>query len=143
MTAWRSGIKRDKYDALFSELVRMRTNWICECCKRSFAHNKGALHCSHIFGRRKQSVRLHPDNAMAHCISCHQKLGENPIEFANAVQGLVGRVKYERLTILANTPTKFTKFDKEIIHKHYLAERKRIQALRDAGELGRLEFSLP
>ena len=141
--AWGGAIKRDKYDALFSFLVRERANWKCEYCLRDFRHDPHSLHCSHVFGRRKQSVRCHPDNAMAHCIGCHRILGENPVEFARFVMETLGEQRYERLKVLANKPTKFTKADKELIHKHYLAEKAGMVKMREEGFQGRIEFSLP
>jgi hypothetical protein len=90
-----------------------------------------------------KSVRLHPWNAFAHCRDCHGWLGEHPVEFAEWAREALGQSRYDRLRLMANKPTKFTKADKEHIHKHYLGERKRILALRAAGEFWRLEFCLP
>jgi hypothetical protein len=50
---------------------------------------------------------------------------------------------FERINLLANKPTKFSLFDKEIMHKHYLKEKKRMLSLRADGETGRIEFNLP
>ena len=54
--SWGKGIRRDKYDELFSYLVRERADFTCEYCNRSFRHDPHGLHCSHLFGRRAQSV---------------------------------------------------------------------------------------
>lgn len=151
MTNYRGGIKRTKYDALFSELIRERANWRCEYgqnshCNyghRDFRGDSHTLHCSHLFGRRSQGVRVHPDNAFSHCLSCHQYLGENPALFAEWATEQLGSQKYDRLRLLANKPTKFSTFDKELVHKHYLKESKRMASLRSDGEIGRLEFYLP
>jgi hypothetical protein len=145
MSHWRGGgIRRDKYDALFSELVRMRANWTCERCGVHYGEEaKGELDCSHVYGRRNKSVRVHPDNALCACRNCHQHLGENPIDHAELVKKIIGRERYERLTLLANKPTKFTTFDREVIHTHYLDEKKRMRALRRNGVRTRIEFTLP
>jgi len=137
------GIKRDKYDILFSYLVRERSNWICEYCHRDFNHNHGGLHCSHFYGRSGVGTRWHPWNAFSHCFTCHQKLGDNPPLFAEWVEKQLGSEKFARLRIMGGKPTKMSKFDKEIIHTHYLKEKKRILKLRDEGSIGRLEFLLP
>ena len=153
MSHW-GGIKRDKYDKLFSKLVRERANWKCEYAGRQYcsfgqrdfsldSDSMKVLHNSHLFGRRSTGTRLHPDNGFSHCHQCHQYLGEHPAYFARWAEEKLGKEKYERLLLLANKPTKMSKFDKEIIHKHYLAEMKRIKALRMDGETGRLEFYLP
>jgi len=139
---WRGGsIKRDKYDTLFSFLVRERTDWRCEYCGRGFRHDIGALHCSHLFGRAKQSVRVHPWNAFAHCAGCHERLSQHPVEFAEWARNKLGQQRYDALRVMANRPTKFTKEDKERIHSHYLAEKRRLLAARANGQVGRLEFS--
>ncbi len=136
-----NGIKRDKYDLLFSWLVRERADWNCEYCNRNFRHDPHGLHCSHLFGRRAQSVRLHPQNAFAHCMGRHRELGENPVDFAEWAKGQLGEQRYNVVWIQANKPTKFTAYDREIMHKHYLSERRRLLAMRKQGVTGRLEFT--
>lgn len=144
MAHWSGGgIKRDKTDALFSDLVRERADWKCERCRKDFRHNPGELHCSHIFGRRKKSVRVNPENALALCAYDHQDLGENPPEHTELVISIIGRARYDRLRLWANKPTKFTAYDKEIIHQHLLGERQRMLQLRKDGVRGRIEFTLP
>ena len=141
--SWRGGgITRDKYDDLFSDLVRERADWFCENCRRNFRHDPRGLHCSHLFGRAKQSVRLHPDNAFAHCQDCHEHLGQHPVEFAEFARAKLGQRRYDRLRLMANKPTKFTHYERELRHKHYLGERKRLKALRLAGVIGRIEFTM-
>jgi len=143
MTNFRGGIKRDKTDALFSELVRERANWVCEYSGEDFSHNHHGLHCSHLFGRRAKGTRWHPLNAFAHSQNSHRHLEENPAVFAEWARKKLGEANYDRVRILFHKPTKFSAFDKEIIHKHYLSERKRMRKLRAEGEMGRIEFCLP
>lgn len=140
--SWRGGIKRTKYDILFSFLVRERADWLCEYCQKDFIAHHHGLHCSHIFGRSNQSIRTHPDNAMAMCSYCHEHLDKNPLLFADFVQSKYSEHKYARLVMRASTKTKYTKWDKEIIHKHYLKEKKRILALRKQGHRGRIDFTM-
>jgi len=85
------GIKRDKFDDVFSRFIRTRAKWTCEHCKKNFENNRGGLHCSHMFGRRNITVRYHPDNAFAHCVYCHKYLGENPIEFSKWAENKLGK----------------------------------------------------
>lgn len=142
MSNWRGGIKRDKTDVIFSYLVRERANFCCEYCQMDYREESGKLHASHIFGRRAKGTRWHPDNALAHCHKCHAKLGENPPLFVEHVLGAIGRPKYDGLTILANKPTKFSKFDIAVIHTHFLAEKKRMLAIRAEGSNERIEFTM-
>ena len=37
-------LKRDKYDTIFSELVRERANWCCESCGRVITDAATQLH---------------------------------------------------------------------------------------------------
>lgn len=138
---YHGGIKRDKTDIVFSFLVRERADWRCEYCRRCYRHDPAALHCSHIFGRRNKGIRWHPNGAFAHCNYDHQFLGENPVIFTEWAAKQLGREVFERLKVLVGAPTKFTTFDKELIHKHYLSEKKRLLALRAAGARGRIEFT--
>lgn len=143
MGNWRGGIKRDKTDIIFSHLIRERANWICEYCLVDFSHNHGALHCSHVYGRRMKGLRWHPLNAFAHCLGCHEKLEQNPLLFASWVRTKLSELEYRKLELMGGKATKITAFEKELIHKHYLKEKKRIHALRMKGGNGRLEFTLP
>ena len=68
---------------------------------------------------------------------------EAPITMAERAKAWLGEARYDRLIILANKPTKFSKDDKEHIHKHYLKEKKRLRACRADGQWGRIEFTLP
>ncbi len=138
--SWRGGIKRDKYDALFSDLIRERADWTCERCDANWRHNPALLHASHLYGRRKQSTRFDPDNVFAHCYRCHAFLGEHPIEFAEWARGKLGAQRYDRLRIVAAKPAKYTKAEKEIRHAHYLEQRKIMKLKRAEGHTGRLEF---
>lgn len=140
---YHGGIKRDKTDVVFSFLVRERADWRCEYCWKDLRLDPHGLHCSHLFGRRHQGVRHNPRNAFAHCNFHHQRLGEDPVTFTDWAIRKLGQAAYETLRLLAGKPTKFSKFDREVIHKHYLKEKKRLLALRQAGTRGRIEFTLP
>lgn len=142
MGSWRGGIKRDKYDELFSYLVRERVNWICERCRRSYQNDRAALHCSHLYGRRIQAIRLHPWNAFAHCFGCHEYLGQHPVEFAEWAREQLGQQRYDALRVMANKPTKLPPNFKQLVHRHYLNEKRRMQRLRADGVVGRIEFDM-
>ena len=136
-------IKRDKTDILFSELIRERADWHCEYCKKSFQHDHHSLHCSHLFGRRAKSVRWHPQNASAHCQNCHKHLGENPVIHSEWSREKLGNMAYDTLRVISNKPMKWKSWEKEFLHKHFLSERKRMKKLRESGEVGYMEFTLP
>ncbi|MGI9489068.1 MAG: hypothetical protein ACR2RF_24925 [Geminicoccaceae bacterium] len=140
--------RRDKLDDIFSKLVRERANWTCEAqlpkCMGYFPEGPGRrmLHCSHFFSRRKQSTRFDPENAAAHCFSCHKKLEENPLDFAEWVKAHLGNGTAEKLRIRSATIVKRNKADKEDLYQDMKAAWDDLQARRRAGETGRLEFEL-
>lgn len=134
-------IKRTKHDDVFSKLVRERAGWTCEACDKY--HPEGqrqSLHCSHIFSRRHKATRWHPDNAVAHCFSCHQRLGENPVEFTQWAEEKLGRERLERLQQRARQVVKMTKHDLEDLYQHMRAQYGQMLEQRKAGEVGRIEF---
>ncbi len=133
-------MKRIKQDDVFSKLVRLRTNYICEACGRHFPDGVG-LECSHLFSRRHFSTRWHPLNAAAHCSSCHRQLGENPYRFGEWIRKHLGEDEAERLNGMRQVIASFRTRQKEAIHRHLKAELKRREALRAEGETGRIEFT--
>lgn len=136
------GVKRDKHDIIFSDLVRMRVNWSCEVCGKFFPEGtRQGLHCSHLFGRRYRGTRWCPDNAFSMCFRCHQTLGENPVDFHIWARQRLGDGLIDILREKSQRVTKLKKNDLEAMHKHYKDEFKRIEILRKLGETGRLEFA--
>ena len=137
-------IRRDKRDTVFSSLVRGRTNWTCEVCKRYFPEgNRQGLHCSHHYSRRHKGLRYHPQNASAHCYACHQRLGENPLEFAAWINAKIGTESAENLRIMATRISKYSKPELEDIYQNMQAELVRMESLRADGDTRRIEFESP
>jgi hypothetical protein len=136
-------MRRWPSDEAFSKCVRERADLSCERCERSYRHdgaNMMGLHCSHLFGRRRASVRWDPDNAVAHCFSCHQYLGENPRIFSRWITEYLGSERADELEFRANEILKITERDREDIAAHYRREHRRMLALRAQGTIGRIEF---
>ena len=119
-------IRIDKRDTCFSKLIRLRARFNCEKCRRYFPLGHG-LQCSHFFSRRHQSTRYDPDNASAHCFTCHQRFGENPIEFAAWIRNYLGDVRYEALQLRHMLIVKRTKVESEELYQHLKAEFKALQ----------------
>lgn len=133
-------IKRDAADTWFSKAIRERSDWTCEHCHKQFPENAQNLHCSHLFSRRHQSTRYDPANASAHCFSCHQYLGENPVIFASWAERHLGPTLLAELKTRVQQVVKRTKQEKTEIAAHYRNEYRRLRALREAGETGYLEI---
>ena len=135
------GLKRDPLDKIFSDLVRERADWTCECCGREYPERKGmGLHCSHYWGRRNRATRWYGDNCFAHCFACHQRLGGNPHDFADWVRNQLGDTRYDELKLRANGVRKYTKADKEDMKKHFKAQLEYIKRRRSEGETGYIDF---
>lgn len=135
-------IKRDKRDDLFSKLVRERANHTCEYCGKYCGpnHENGRLDCSHFYSRRIKSLRWCPDNAFAHCFTCHQRLGENPYDFAKWAEERLGKGLCEILREKSRQLVRLRKADLEALYQHLREQYKAMQEKRKDGEMGRIEF---
>ncbi|MCA9367531.1 recombination protein NinG [Candidatus Kaiserbacteria bacterium] len=137
-----SCIKRDKRDDVFSRLVRERAGWCCEHCGKYYPEgNRQGLHCSHLFSRRHRATRWDPHNCFAHCFSCHQYLGGNPVVFADWAEKRLGAGMIDLLREKAHSVIKLKKPDLEELYKHLKAELKAMESKRAGGERGRIEFA--
>ena len=133
-------IRYDAADKWFSLCVRERDDWTCRVCKAKFTPPAQNLHASHFMSRRHRSLRWSPYNACAKCVSCHRKLGENPLEFAAWLEKEYGREYVENLREIAQTIVKTTKKDRAEIANHYKEQYQLMLEKRAKGVTGRLEF---
>ena len=131
-------IKEKHLDALFSKLVRGRTDYVCEACHTG----TGQAQCSHLFGRRSRNTRFAPDNACCHCASCHRWLGENPIEFGEWIVGHMGQGPMEALRLRAHTTKKRSQPEMRDLYNEMKLELSRMEDLRNEGFTGRIDFWL-
>lgn len=137
------GIKRDKYDAVFSDLVRCRANWTCEHCGKNYpdSSTRSGLHCSHHFGRRYQSTRYDPENAMSLCFGCHNKVAEDPDMHRRIFIEWLGEGGYQLLIERKNSIKKWLKGEKDEMRKFYAVQLKAMIAARSEGCAERIEFN--
>lgn len=118
-------MKRDKYDIVFSKLIRARAGYRCEKCNTQHATNSMGLHCSHHFGRRHKSVRWDTDNAAALCFTCHNWFGENPVAASRWLKEYYSEDFVDALEAKAYKVKKWGKEEKEEMYlelKRQLAE---------------------
>ena len=73
------------------------------------------------------STRWDPDNAAAHCFTCHMRFGENPLEFAAWIRRYLGDVRYEELQARHQKIVKRTKADLESLYQHLKGELKTLE----------------
>lgn len=136
-------MKIDKKDRLFSLLVRERANWKCECCGKQYERGAQGLHCSHFVSRRYRGLRWHPQNAAAHCFGCHQRLGGNPLDFAEWIKNHVGEKTYDWLLRRKNEICKLRAADLLKIQRALSWSLTVMQRKRDQGDEHRIEFDSP
>jgi len=89
-------------DVLFSRVVRLKADYICEVC----GQKKSVLHCSHFIGRRYRNTRWLEDNACCVCYSCHNYLDEHPRIHSEFFKKRIGSDRIEQLEILAHSGVK-------------------------------------
>jgi len=136
-----AAIKRTPADKAFSDCIRERANWTCERCGTYYPEgHRGGLECSHHHSRGKWGVRFDPINAESLCTGCHFLDGGTQERRERVLTDAEQEILYEKArdTSLGRIVRK-TK-GKGDIAKHYRNELKRMQDLRENGEVGRLEF---
>lgn len=135
-------VRITKEDAVFSKLIRLRDKYTCQVCNKFFADGHG-LQCSHFYSRRHQATRYDPMNAAAKCFTCHQRLGENPIEFDAWIRSYLGDVLYEELKAKHHTIMKRTKADRADLYTHLKNELRRFEKALSYGMAPDPAFVVP
>ena len=135
------GIKRTKYDAVFSDLVRERVNYTCEHSGIYIPEGeRQACHCAHIHGRKNQSTRYDPDNAVCLSAKSHYYFTDHPTEFTYWLEEYLGEGHLDLLREKARQIKKWYKGEKDEMYKHYKAELKEMRRKRADGDTGRIDF---
>ena len=98
---------RNKLDKIIREIVKKKGS--CERCNRRPPIVQ--LQTAHIFSRKNLSVRWDLDNVLCLCASCHFWAHQNPVEFAEFVKYKLGKERYEKLKIKANTPKQWEDYE--------------------------------
>lgn len=100
------GVRIDQADKYFSLYIRYRDNWTCQRCFKKYEPVTNALHCSHFWGRARESTRFDPLNANAHCHGCHSFFTANPELHRQWKLARIGQTEYDKLMIRAETRQK-------------------------------------
>ncbi len=137
-------IKRTEADKWFSKCVRISQNWICESCGTDYSNNTRGLDCSHFIGRAHYSIRFNPMNAFAHCMGCHQRLGDNPPAFIEHAEEHIGTLGIEMLKTLQHDTglgRAMRGADKDgTLSKHYREQFRSMEKMRQNGVMGVIPF---
>lgn len=118
------GIRIDQADKYFSLFIRYRANWKCERCFKQYSPGDSGLHCSHFWGRARESTRFDPENASAHCHGCHSFFTANPELHREWKLKQIGQQGYDLLTIRAQTTHKKDRVLAAIVCKKLYEEEK-------------------
>ena len=114
-------------DKWFSWCIRGAAGWKCQRCGKQFEPPTAQLQCSHLFSRKHNITRWHPDNAHSHCASCHAWLESRPPEHAAWAVEFMGQEKYDALRLYHNQVCNLRKSDFAAISKHYRDQYKEIE----------------
>lgn len=128
-------MKVSSADSYFSKCIRAAHGNTCEWCGKV-----GLMDCSHVFSRRHRTIRWDKLNANCLCKGCHRKWHESP---ANSMQWFeaefgIGRIDILREKMRSRMVVKT--IEEKDIAKHYREQLKLIQASREAGECGYIDF---
>jgi hypothetical protein len=118
------GVRIDPADKYFSLYIRYRANWICERCQKQFEVGSQGLHCSHFWGRARESTRFDPVNCVAHCHGCHSFLTANPELHREWKLKQIGQAEYDKLTIRAFTTQKKDRALTAMVYRELYEEEK-------------------
>jgi Bacteriophage Lambda NinG protein len=111
------GIKRDKYDAVVSDLVRYRDNCQCQRCGARYPLPSKGLQASHFRGRGHGSTRLDLDNIDALCTGCHRYFTDNQLKHRQWKVARMGLQRVELIEYKARHPLKMNRNEKEILYQ--------------------------
>ena len=120
-------IKRDSSDKWFSDCIRHRANYSCECCGKSFNGLVQGFEACHIFGRANKSTRWCADNAVALCGGCHRRFTEHPLDFHDWLASHLGAGHMDLLREKRNQILKSNRTLRLEIAKHYREEFRRME----------------
>lgn len=132
-------IKRDKYDAIISDAVRLRDGWKCQRCSRVFPEgSRQGLQCSHYFGRAAKSTRYELDNCIALCHGCHGIWGSKDREdYRQHMIDWLGEDRFYEITRQSKAPRNWKVWEKDELLEHYRAEIDSVNSARARGDYKR------
>jgi len=118
-------LKRDKFDRVISDIVRVRANMTCQRCgivdsEGQIKFKSNVMDCSHFYGRGNSLVcRYDIDLLSCLCKKCHNYVETRPLEHTQYMAKLVGEDFLEIKKEQHHKPTKMTKADKKDMYSYY------------------------
>lgn len=118
-------MKLDKADTAFSIYIRTRDKWTCQNCGGRYAPGDRGIHCSHYFGRTRESTRFDQINCDALCFHCHEHFDkESPEDHREWKIKRIGEKEFKKLRMRADG---YVKKDRKMA---YLIAKKLLDNLK-------------
>lgn len=131
-----SGIKRNTTDKLFSDIVRLKAQYICERCLRDFKDQKWVFDVAHFITRGNKRTRWDAENVAALCRGCHDYFGKNPYQHNEFMKNKLGEGKLLALIVRSQRQLNDLKIDEKLVRQGLKMEWKRMQAEEKKNILG-------
>tara|TARA_R100000750_G_scaffold1352_1_gene1338 strand:+ start:477 stop:851 length:375 start_codon:yes stop_codon:yes gene_type:complete len=121
-------LKINKWDSIFSKIIRTRDKWSCVRCGKKFTNPTSGLHNSHYFGRSKYSTRFDDDNCDALCYGCHQYWGSTDREGYRAFKiKQLGENRFNALQVRASQLVKRRDYQNDLVYKGFQMRLKELE----------------
>lgn len=131
---------RDKdIDPIFSWCIRESRARRCEDC----GERKDLMDCAHVESRRHHIVRWHPANALCLCRACHMFYTQHPFDWTDFCRDYLGGDVVAQIRVAAREPAKWTKAQRQEIHRYWIDQKKLIQGLREQGSYQNIGLGQP
>ena len=118
-------MKRDKFDIVFSKLIRSLAGHKCEFCRKVDTR----VECAHIFGRRAKSTRWDINNAVSLCHYHHRYFTENPVLFFDWLSEYLGEERLDALRLKSHQVKKWTSAEKTDLYSYLKAELAKVESI--------------
>lgn len=138
-------VHKDTIDKNFRDALKESYDYICQypdCpwCQNVELRYVGGAECAHGHSRKYLGGRWHPDNCLCLCHHSHAYVDTHEAEKWALWRKILGDGRYDMLVERMRGIFKYPQWQRAEISKHYLEEKKRIQALRREGVQGVIEL---
>src|SRR5574340_142885 len=97
-------VKRRLVDRVYTELLKLRKNNICDKCGHKHDPKSKGLHTSHYFSRAREHTRFDIRNTDLLCLACHLYFSHNRGEYTKFKKKILGEAEYLALFKKAKEP---------------------------------------
>ena len=105
-------ISDEVLDGLVRTYIRLISGGYCKRCKR---YAGGQIQTSHLYRRRRKTVRWDLRNVFPLCLECHQEIDNDQIKLVSFMYEVLSVDDIKELQRLANMTLKEYPIDRELI----------------------------